>query len=161
MTRPGSTNQIQLSPEGAALAQELAKKTGMPGNAVAVNARVVGRHELESLDGAVKSKAYPSGPVFEIANGVLQPWPGASMMGLRLGMSVHYSNGAASRWTIVMRREGSRVCEIDYADEETCETEMAALRVCIDSFLVSDVLFSFHTQAIGIRNFNPFNGGEI
>jgi len=162
MTKPGSTNQVQLSQESANLVNAIAKRAGLPEGTIAANVRVVSRHEIEDRDGvSLNPVTHPEGPVLLISNGRIVPAPSASLQGLRLGMSVHYQNGVADRWTFVARRAGVRLCEIDYAGESRCEYELEALRVCIDSFLVSDVLFSFPTQATEIRNFNPVNGSEL
>lgn len=166
MTRPGSTNQaqVQLSPEGVALVNAISKRAGLPERTIAANARVVGRHELESREGAsMKADANPGGPLFVIAYGCVRPATGASLADLRLGVSVLYQNGAAARWTIVIRRGGVRLCEIDYDDEGRCEAEQAALRMQIDHMLmlITDTTFEIKTQATAIRNFNSVNGAEL
>jgi len=161
MTKPGSTNSVQLSPEGAALVNAVAKRAGLPAGTLAANARVSSRHELSDRERQEKPTE-PAGPLFLIDNGVLNQAPGASFEGLRIGMSVLYSNGVASKWTMVIRRDGLRLCEIDYADEETCEIEMASARQMMGAQMITDIWsFSFPTHAVAIRNFDPSNGQEI
>jgi hypothetical protein len=161
MTKPGSTNQIQLTPEGLSLVQTIAKRAGLPDGTIAANARVVSRHELEGDGVSLISMAHPAGPIFAIDGETLRPVSGAVLHDLRLGVSVMYQNGVAARWTIVMRRDGIRLCELDYADEVSCETERDDLSRLINARLKSDETFEIPTRAIDIRNYNPTNGQEL
>jgi hypothetical protein len=161
MTKPGNSNQIQLSPEGAELVQAIAKKAGLPQGTVAAGARVVSRHELERDGVSLTSMEHPAGPTFSLNGGLLRPVLGASHHDLRLGISVAYQNGVASRWTIVMRRDGVRLCELDYDDEEACEREKDLIRAALDYAKCSDNSFSISTRSSGIRNFNAANGQEL
>jgi hypothetical protein len=160
MTNPGSTNQIKLTPESASLVNAVAKRSGLPVGTIAANARVVSKHEL--ADGAqLRSMDHPIGPVLCVENGFLRHVLGSSLRDLRLGVSVMYRNGVASNWTIVIRRYGDRLCELDYDDERVCEAERDNLRTLIDAWLSSGHTFEMETKALAIRKFNPANGQEI
>jgi len=155
-----SNEQIQLSPEGAAIAQAVAKSMGVSGNSVAPNVRM-----RESRNGvALTSMAHPvnAGPILAIdVDDILRPTQLDDLIGVILGMRIVHRDGIASEWVLVVRRSAERLCELVYDSEEQCELERDMLRMEIDAWLTGGVPFEMPTKATSIINFNPANGQEL
>jgi hypothetical protein len=96
------------------------------------------------------------------ASGILYPTQLDDLVGVRLGMAITVSDaGVISLWSIVVRRNGEKLCQIDYDDELICETELETLRKEIDAWLTGGYPFEMFTKAVKITNFNPATGREI
>jgi len=87
---------------------------------------------------------------------ILYPTQFDNLVGVVLGMRITLDNaGLICKWSIIVRRGGDTLCQIDYDDELTCEEEQETLRKEIDAWLTGGYPFEMFTKAIGITNFNP------
>jgi hypothetical protein len=103
-------------------------------------------------------------PVLAIgADRILYPTQLDNLVGVRLGIlcPIEYDAGINGQWSIVVRRDGDRLCQIDYDDELVCEEELRQIRKGIDDWLTGGVPFEMPTKALSITNFNPANGQEL
>lgn len=152
---------IQLSPEGAVVAQAVARKTGLGSNVLAPAMRL---RETTKEVPAVVVLPDLSGPAMELRrddHGSCNLVCNAPV-GLRLGMHVLRRDGIDICWSIVARREGVKLWTLDYASESHCESEMASIRLWLDGLLTnpSCVVFAC-SDATTLTLFNPVTGQEL
>jgi hypothetical protein len=153
------TNKIDLSPEGAAIANAIAKSLGVADGQIVPHART--RDRVAFLPhGSAPKGAQPALAID--ASGLLYPTQLDTLVGVRLGLAIAVNDaGLIYQWSIVVRRDGERLCQIDYNDELICEAELETLRVEIDAWLTGGWPFEMFTKAIKITNFNPSTGGVL
>jgi hypothetical protein len=151
---------LNLSPEGAAIAQAVAKKTGMASNSIAPNIRM--REERVTV--AISPKAAPKEPtrILDIDdNGCLRPTGEDDLLNLRMGLHEHRRNGLVEKWAIVFRRNGDKVCQLEYDSELTCMYEFAMIHQEIQRWVLGDPPFIVNTNTIKLTNYNPTTGQVI
>jgi len=155
------TNKIDLSPEGAIIANAVAKSLGVAEGQITPSARV--RDSSQTVAFLPHGSA-PRGaqPILTIgADRVLYPTQLDTLVGVRLGMLIAVNDEGLTKASIVVRRNGERLCQIDYSDELACEEELETLRAEIDSWLTGGYPFEMFTKATKITNFNPSTGGAL
>jgi hypothetical protein len=163
MTKPNNSNQIELSPEGAAIAQAVARGAGLAGNQIDPNVRMhdSARGEIASLPPGTNSCAPQPILAIDWVDRILRPTQLDSLSGVRLGMAVGTACFQPWRWVIVVRRDGKKLCEIDYDNEKACEAELETLRMEIDAWLTGGYPFEMFTKANRIVCFDPNTGRPL
>ena len=163
MTKPNSSNQIELSPEGAAIAQAVARGAGLATNQIVPNVRMhdSARGEIAPLPSGTNSVAPQPILAIDWVDCILRPTQLDTLVGVRLGMAVFQRDGMPWRWLIVVRRDGKKLCEIDYDNEKACEAELETLRMEIDAWLTGGYPFEMFTKANCIVCFDPNTGRTL
>lgn len=92
---------------------------------------------------------------------ILRPIQLDDLVGVRLGLAVFLRDDMPWRWVIVVRRDGKKLCEIDYDNEAACESELETLRMEIDSWLTGGYPFEMFTKANCIVCFDPNTGRTL
>jgi hypothetical protein len=154
--------KLELTLETAAIARAVAAATGIEASSIAPNLRIRESHKPTPPAADACPRVSHGGPLFytDFVNG-LRPVEGAKLWGLRLGLSQTTTYGLPSKWTIVIRRAGTRLCEIDYDKEAACQEEIGMLRAAIDLLLTSEMEWNFPTAATAVRNYNSDNGALL
>jgi hypothetical protein len=164
MTKPNNSNQIELSPEGAAIAQAVAKNAGLATNQIVPNVRMRDSNQIETV-AFLPHGSRPRAPqpilAIDWVDCILRPTQLDTLVGIRLGMAVFQRDGMPWRWVIVVRRDGKKLCEIDYDNEKACEAELETLRTEIDAWLTGGYPFEMFTKANCIVCFDPNTGREL
>lgn len=155
-----TTPNIQMTPEVAAIVFAVNNRSGIPANTVAINARTSSRHEVPQDAVAVPTVTQSSEPLFTLNGSVLRSTT-ADLSGLRLGVSVSYQHGVAVKWTLVIRKNGVRCCELDYSSEVLCEVECDDIRQYINVAIERGITLMYVCNSKVIRNFNMITGAEL
>jgi hypothetical protein len=155
-------NQTQLSPEGAAIAQAVARKTGLQANVLAPNLRL--RETGKEKPAPVIELPDLSSPAMEGR----RDGPGSSSLvcnspvGLRLGMYIQRRDGIDVGWYIVARRNSMKIWTLAYESETDCEREMKLIRAWLDDLLTARENYKFPgSKTILLTLFDPFTGREL
>jgi hypothetical protein len=159
-------NKTDLSPEGAAVARAVARHVGVSETAIAPNMRIRESNTFHNCYAADIATPYQVGepkPFLAIdVDGLLRPTQLDDLVGVVLGVRIQLDDaGLISKWSIMVRRRGDTLCQIDYDDEEQCEAERDMLRMEIDAWLTGGVPFEMPTKATSIINFNSATGQEL
>jgi hypothetical protein len=154
-------NRTQLSPEGAVIAQAVARKTGLQTNVLAPNLRL---RETAKEPTAPVDLPDLSSPAMEGR----REGPSCSVLvcndpvGLLLGMHIAIRDGIETCWSIVARRDGCKLWTLDYASQDDCEVEMKLIRIWIDDLLTRAEAYHFPgSKTTKLTLFNPVTGQEL
>jgi hypothetical protein len=156
-------NQTQLSPEGAAIAQAVARKTGLNTSVIAPNMRVhtpvkATEKTVELLDLSGPLMTMDVGGKDQNCSSLVCNDP----FGILLGLNILIKDGIETRWSIVARREGVKLWTLDYDSEEQCEREIKLIRIWLDALMTKNDNYSFiGSKALKLTLFNPLTGQEL
>jgi hypothetical protein len=134
--------QMNLSPEGAAIARAVNQTIGVKADVLAIKTR--SRDDA----GEKKAPAVEAHPQFkwdiapdsvdELSIPFLhyyRPSEGSVLTDILLGMAERVNLGVADRWSIVGRRNGARLFQLDYDNEPDCEADRDSLRMALDHWI--------------------------
>jgi hypothetical protein len=156
-------NKTQLSPEGAIIAQAVARRTGLSQSVIAPNMRNISSARTDEKPVEPESLDLSSPTMTMVGDGL-----GSSSLvcnkpdGLRLGMHVLHRDGIDVLWSIVARRDGIKVWTLDYDSEAECEHDITAIRVWLDDMLAHNMKYPFlDRECLKLTLFNPVTGQEL
>lgn len=159
-------NRTQISKEGAIIAQAVARKAGLSANVLAPNLRLhsgpndkpaPGPAEVPDLSSPAMVWDMAGGPDHTSYSLVCN-----SPESLRLGMHILRRDGIDVCWSIVARRNGAKIWQLDYESEAECEHDITAIRVWLDDMIAHNMSYPFHERpCIKLTLFNPATGQEL
>lgn len=159
-----SNGQIQLSPEGNAIAQKVAALTGV--QAITPHARMrdsaAAPRGDATTDGASTPPTWALGVILNRTGCYLLPLEGADFTDVRLGVSLHVVDGLVAGCALVGRRHGARVWQIEYASESACEEDAEHIRAALASWGAgAEPTHILTLGATSVTNFDARTGAPI
>lgn len=158
-------NRTQISKEGAVIAQAVARRAGLSANVLAPNLRQCPGAEPAPGPVEVPDLSSPA-MVWDMAGGGPDHTSYSlvcnSPENLRLGMHILRRDGIDVCWSIVARRNGAKIWQLDYESEAECEHDIAHIRVWLNDMTVNKMNYQLYDrQCIKLTLFNPATGQEL